>query len=376
VRVLHCITGLNVGGAEIMLHRLLRELGDRARDHAVLSLLPPGPVGAMIAGLGVPVADAGLGRGVPAPWRLARLRARARAFAPEVIHGWMYHGNLAASFVRAAGAAAPVLWSVHHSLQDPRNESRRTRAILRLSAALSPRIAAISYCSAVAAGQHEAIGFAPARRRILPNGVDTDEFRPDPGARARLAALCGAPPGRLLVGHVARDHPMKDAPALVRAIARLAADGREAHAVFVGAGHGDGSALREARRLGIEGRVSCFEARSDIAALTPGLDVFVLCSAWGEAFSLAAGEALSSGVPVAATDVGDTRLLVGEAGVVTPPRDPEALAAALARLDDLGPEGRRAMGLAGRRRVLGEFSLRGYARRTADLYDEALAATR
>jgi glycosyltransferase involved in cell wall biosynthesis len=104
----------------------------------------------------------------------------------------------------------------------------------------------------------------------------------------------------------------------------------------------------------------------------PGFDVYALCSAWGEAFSLAAGEAMASGVPAVVTDVGDSGWLVGDTGVVVPAGYSDALAAGLMRLLRLRPDERRALGQQARRRVQENFSLSLYVERHLALYEAAL----
>jgi glycosyltransferase involved in cell wall biosynthesis len=89
-----------------------------------------------------------------------------------------------------------------------------------------------------------------------------------------------------------------------------------------------------------------------------GFDVAALSSAWGEGFPNVLGEAMASGVPCVATDVGDCSWVIGPHGIIVPPRQSEALASALARLLDLGPDARQQLGLAGRARILQQFSLR------------------
>lgn len=374
-RVLHCITGLEVGGAEWMLCRYLRALGPAARRHRVLSLMRPGPLAAELEPLGVEISSLGLRRSLPGPGALFDLRRLVAEAQPDLLQGWMYHGNLVASAGGALAARrASVIWTIHHSLDDIANEPPLTRSVIRLGARLSRRVDAIAYCARQSARQHARFGFSSLREIVLPNGVDTDEFRPQPDARPRLRALCGFPEPSLVLGHVARAHPMKDPRALVRATALLRARGVAAHAVLIGAGHPEGPARIEARTLGVSEHVTTLGARDDIPALLPGFDVFVLCSAWGEAFSLALTEALASGVPAVATDVGDSAEILGETGAVVPPRDPEALAAAIATLAHMGTEGRRALGLAGRRRMEDNFSLRRYADRMCALQSATLLA--
>jgi glycosyltransferase involved in cell wall biosynthesis len=242
-------------------------------------------------------------------------------------------------------------------------------------ARMSSRTAAISYCSRISADQHESLGFDPERRVVIPNGVDCDEFRPRVEARARLTATFGIPAGRLIIGNVARAHPMKNHEGFVRTLARLHKDGYDVHGLIIGAGHEEGAARQAARALGIDDRLSTPGPRSDVAEFLSGLDLFLLSSAWGEAFPLSVAEAMASGVPVVVTDVGDCGWLVGRGELVARPKDPEAQAATVRRILDLSPSDRKSLGMAGRERVAENFSIKRYTERHVQLYETALAGS-
>ena len=122
------------------------------------------------------------------------------------------------------------------------------------------------------------------------------------------------------------------------------------------------------RESGIDAHVSLLGERTDIPALVAGFDVAALCSAWGEGFPNVLGEAMASGVPCVATDVGDCSWVVGPHGIIVPPRQSEAMANALARLIDLGSDARHQLGVAGRARILQHFSLQEVVRQYEALH--------
>lgn len=373
--ILHTITSLDVGGAQIMLQRLLGAT-DRGRfAPTVLSMMPSGVVAPPIAGLAIDVHSLGMRRGYPGPASLARLRRVARSAEPDLIQSWMYHGNIAGTLAWAWRRCCPCLvWSVHHSLVDLDRERPMTRALVRLSARLSRLPQAIVYCSKTSADQHEALGFEPARRVIIPNGIDTAQFRPDPAGRDRLVDLLGTADGLPLVGIVARTHPMKDHPNLIRAAARLRAAGIDLRLVLLGHGADSGNAALgvAVRSAGMSDRVHLLGERADVAHLVPGLDLVVSASAWGEAFPLAIGEAMACAVPCVVTDIGDCAWLVGDTGAVVPPRDSVALANAMQAILAMPPESRRALGIQARARIEENFGLEPVVRRYEELYDDLL----
>lgn len=371
--VLHVTTGLNVGGAEIMLMRFLGHLSSDSYKTSVISLMKPGPIGPLIEEKGISVVSMGMEPGKLFPAKLGSLRAAIRTGAPDLFHGWMYHGNLVASLASmTSGRAIPVIWSIHHSLHDIDNEKPLTARVIRTLSRMSRHTFAISYCSRIAADHHERYGFDQRRRVVIPNGVDTAEFKPDENARARLRALIGVPENRLIVGNFARFHPMKDQARLVDCVAELLARGLDVQALFIGEGHQNSLLAKRAAERGLSDRVSILGVRNDIRELAPGLDAFAMTSSWGESFSLAAAEAMASGVPAIVTDIGDCAWVVGDSDLVARPNDTQSIAAALERLLRLPRAERRDFGMRARARIEEHFSMREYVRRHAELYANAI----
>lgn len=373
--VLHTITGLHVGGAEAMLANLVEHSADARIRPIVLSMMAPGPVAGRIRASNVSVRTLDMREGAPSLAAAVRLAREARRIRPDLIQGWMHHGNLAATFASwSSPKRPPAIWNVRHSLVDIALEKPLTRAILRLEARLSRGTAAIVYNSRTAARQYEAFGFETERTIVIPNGFDCARWRPQPGARARLEREFGVSPESVVVAQVTRLHPMKDPETLVEAVRRVRERGLDAHLLLVGRGFERppaGLATRIKTSLPPE-RVTLAGERHDVAAWLAGVDILTLPSAWGEGFSNILGEALASGVPCVATDVGDSAWIVGEHGRIAAVRNPEAFAAALAELIELGPEGRRRMGEAGRARVVALFSLAESVRQYEALYEQVI----
>ncbi len=371
-RIMHVITGLDTGGAEMMLWKLLSATNDRHRQ-AVVSLTNTGPTGERIQGLGIPVHSLGLRPAAPSPLRALTLRSLTRQFSPHLIQGWLCHGNLMASL--AAGWARrrpPVIWCIRQSLYSLADERWLTAAVIRLNACLSSRVANIVYVSRTNRQQHEALGYDTSRGLVIPNGFDCRTFVPDDDARRQVRAELGVPQDAVLIGLVARYHPMKDHAGFLRAAAVVAEACPSVRFALVGRGIKEQPSLAALiTELGIASHVLLLGERHDTPRLTAALDI--ACSAsWAEAFCTAIGEAMACGVPCVATDVGDNACLVGDTGFCVPPRDPQALAQAILRMIDAGPERRRQIGAAARRRVEEEFSLPEIVSRYEALYEKHL----
>jgi len=238
---------------------------------------------------------------------------------------------------------------------------------------MSHKVQAIIYNSGEARAQYTKLGFDARRAIVIPNGFDCAQYAPRHGARDRLQSIFGIEGGMPIVGIVARNHPMKDIGTLVEAVTRLRQRGSDVHLLIVGPGMPD---LRKTLPgIGDADWITISDQRFDLPDWLPGLDAFVLSSAWGEAFPNVVGEAMASGVPCVATDVGDARWIVGKSGRIVPVRDAEAMQAALGEILALGPEARRDLGDEARRRILQLFSLKAVALEYAELYRKVLEET-
>jgi glycosyltransferase involved in cell wall biosynthesis len=211
---------------------------------------------------------------------------------------------------------------------------------------------------------------SPERAVVIPYGLDTTRFAPRDRAEARAAL--GIQPGSRVVGTVGRLNAQKGHTYLLQAAERLAEKRGDVQWVIAGDGELRVRLEEEARLRGLEPHVRFLGHRSDVPEVLAALDLFVLSSNF-EGMCFAVAEALAVEVPVVATDVGGVSQSVvdGETGLLVPPRDPVALAAAIERLLDDGIE-RARLGRAGRTRVEELYDLSAMAAATERLYLRAL----
>jgi glycosyltransferase involved in cell wall biosynthesis len=370
-RVLHVISGLEIGGAEMMLLKLL-SASRNYWDSMVVSLKDEGRIGSAIRELGLPLECLGIQNFSPDPRRFLALRRTVKKSRPEIIQGWMPHGNLAASIGQFASRnPAAVIWNIRMTLDEVEGEKAGTLRLIRFGAFLSSHPDAIIYNSRSGAAQHEKIGYRSAVSAVISNGFDCDIFRPDEGARCEIRERLGLGPDEVLVGLVARNHPIKDPLGFLRAAHLVSASHPKSRFLLVGNGltESDSNLIAFIRRHDLLGRVFLLGERQDVARITSALDI-ACSSSLAEGFSNAIGEAMACGVPCVVTDVGDSAYLVADTGLHVPPRNPEAFADAIRHLINVGPEMRKELGLSARKRIESEFSLPKIALRYDDLYQE------
>ena len=320
--VLHIITGLSTGGAENTLYNLLKGgFADQFNNH-VVSLIDEGTMGSLIKKSGVPVTSLGMRHGKPSFSSLRKLRRMVRELKPDLIQGWMYHGNLAATLARTMSPGTPALvWNTRHSLYDLAHEKPMTRQIIRANRFFSSVPDALLYNSELSRKQHEAFGYASLNGRVIPNGIDLQRFSFSGQAGKHVRAELGIPVEACVVGHVARFHPIKDHSTFLRAAESVALRYPDLHFVLCGRDVSmNNASLEKQVPAMLRNRFHLLGERSDVPGLMSAMDIFCQ-SSWSEAFPNVLGEAMAVGVPCVATDVGDSAIIVGDTGVMVPPRD-------------------------------------------------------
>ena len=208
------------------------------------------------------------------------------------------------------------------------------------------------------------------RTTFIPNGIPAPPPPTGKDVRAELGIGAEVP----LIGSVGFLRPQKAFDVLVRAAAALPSENREARILIVGDGEQREPLEALARDLGVQDRVSLLGRRLDVPDILAALDVAVCCSDY-EGSPLSIMEYMAASLPVVSTRVGGVPDLIddGVEGLLVPPRDPEALAAGIARVLR-APEEARAMGARGRERRAREFDIDVMVRRLEDLYRELYAA--
>ena len=300
-----------------------------------------------------------------------RLIGCLRRLSPDVVHGYLDVANVLA-WVGGRAAGARVVWGVRSSDRNLDWYDWSFRASLRVGATLSRHVDLLVFNSHAGLRHHvDHYGFDLRNTAVIPNGIDTERFRPSTEARQRVRRAWGLNDSEFLFGLVGRLDPMKDHGAFLDAMACLARRRPQIRAVCVG--DGSEAMVRRlakspaARALG--GRLRWEPARPDVECVLTALDGLVMCSANGEGFPNVVGEAMAAEVPCVVTAVGDAAMLLADPQRTVPPGDPRMLARACERLLDRPAAERRRMAAADRRRIVDHFSVQRLAERTGDLLE-------
>ncbi|HUZ76670.1 MAG TPA: glycosyltransferase [Chloroflexota bacterium] len=370
MKVLHLITDLDVGGAEMMLFKLVTQPACAGIQPVVVSMKSPGSIGHELArqGIGVHALHVGLDPGSPvAVGRLIQLLRQER---PDVVQTWMYHADLLGLVCAAAAGIRQVIWNVRCSNLRLGDYSIVTRLLRGACARFSPYPAGIVVNSRSGRDFHTALGYRARAWHVIPNGFDTDRFQPDASRRQQQREALGLDGDVPVIGLAARVDQMKDHPTFLMAAAKLRRTHPTVRFVLAGRGTADrcGPIARWIAELGLGQVVSVLGEVHDMAAWYPALDICALSSAYGEGFPNVLGEAMACGLPCVSTAVGDAADIIGDTGLVVPVGNPDALAQAWADLIQRGAAARSHLGARARDRVVERYSLKAVAGQYARLY--------
>lgn len=366
-RVLWLAKGLGLGGAERLLVTSAAHIDTSRFDVQIAYLLAYKD--AFVPDLqaaGVMVHCLDQRRALDPRWTL-QLRRFVRRESIDVVHTHMP--------VPAVGARLALLGTGVRLVHTEHNVWDRYRRLTYWANAVTYRrnSAVIAVSQAVADTIKPWSAPRQGRVTVVHHGVEVGQAVRDGASSARARAMLGLPPEAFVIGTVGNLTAKKDQATMLAAVARLKADIPVLRLVLVGSGPLETELKEQARRLGISDIVLFTGMRNDVPAILPALDVFCLSSSH-EGLSIALVEALLTGLPTVATNVGGLPEVITHEieGLLVPPADPAAFAAALRRLYD-EPASRQAMSLAAVARAR-YFDAGAATRRIEQIYDTVIPA--
>ncbi|TDA69489.1 MAG: glycosyltransferase [Clostridia bacterium] len=367
MRTIFLTTGLAYGGAETQLVNLATRLKKRGWDVRVISMLPPQAFTEELQAAGIPLATLNMRRGVPDPRAVFKLVAIFRQWRPRILTTFMFHANLLGRIAGRLGGVPIIVSSIRNeNFGGPRRDQ-----VLRLTDWMGD---VTTTNSRLAADSLVKRGVVPAARiRVIPNGLVLDKFLPNGSDRTSFRQQLGIAEDDFLWLSVGRLEEQKDYPTLLQALQILGHKGQKAQLRVAGQGPLLENLQRQAADLGISDRVVFLGLRRDIPLLLNAADGFVLSSAW-EGLPNVVMEAMAAAKPVVATSVGGVPELVqeGVSGYMVPPRNAEALAAAMGKMMAIPEAERKVMGQAGRAHIEANYSLDRVVDRWDELYENLL----
>jgi glycosyltransferase involved in cell wall biosynthesis len=354
-----------IGGAERQVILLARGLAARSWRVTIITLSGmDGEARTELHAAGVNFLSLQMRKGLADPHGWIRLNAWLRREQPHILHAHLPHATWLARWSRLAAPVRVVVDTIHTA----GTGTPGRRLGYQLSNWLSNKVTAVSQGAAKAWTAARMVG--ANRIEIVPNGIDTEAWKPDPAARAALRAELGLRDEFLWLA-AGRLEPVKNFSALLYAI-----PGLPGHAQLVIAGTGSQSeALRsQARALGIESSVRLPGFQPNLLRWMQAADGFVLSSQW-EGLPMSLLEAGACGLPCVSTAVaGATEIVLdGQTGFLAPVGDQKALCAAMRRLMTMNAGERQTMGAAARQNIAARYSIQSVLNLWENLYARLLA---
>jgi len=369
IRVAYVIHTFEMGGLERCAARLADHLDPAKFEPMIVCLNRSGAAAQWIRRTDVPIVELNKrpGNDPLVVWRLAKTFRRRRV---DIVHshnwGTLLESALARSFARVPGHV-----HAEHGLELADLQIGRWRRRLRGRAARWA-LDQVDVVVAVADGVRERLnsrfGFPAEKVRLIPNGVESASENAPAEQRSRIRRSLAIPDDALVIGSIGRLAPVKDFGTAIQAVRRVAADGTDVHLVLVGDGP-EKETLADKAAAGLAGVVHLVGQQRNIAPYLAAMDLYVNSSI-SEGMSLSILEAMSAGLPLAVTDVGENASLVdGDpcCGLVAPPQSPEKLAHALTELANDATR-RRRFGQCAQQRFERDFSVQQMVTRYENLY--------
>lgn len=368
--VCHIIIGLDVGGAELALRRLVVDHSSRfSCQHIIFSLTGVGKIGSELIKLNYDVYHLGMNGVAQLPVTLARLFVLIKKIQPDIVQTWMYHSDLLGGLAARLAGIDRVIWGVR-STDIRQGGSRATLFIRKLCALLSHIVPSKIVCAANASRiVHEGVGYAPEKMVVIPNGYDLAKLIATSDDVHAIRQACGLLPNDRVIGSVGRFSPVKNHALFIASANRLLSIHPNVKFLLVGRGldQTNPEIMRLIQGTQRPGAFVLLGERSDVASCFKAMDIFCLHSST-EGFPNVLGEAMAMGLPCVTTDVGDAAFLLDRYGLVVPSKDPDALANALDNLLRRDTSELKSMGEAAKLRIYSEFSMKAMTDRFHQLY--------
>lgn len=335
--ILHIISGLSVGGAEMMLVKLLANKGYKDKFKiTVVSLRATGELSSCLKNIGIDVKCLNFGEGfyknIFSMYELIRI---IKTLKPDLIQTWLYHADFIGGIVGYIFNTAPIIWGIHNSYLD-RTAKLSTKWILKICVKLSSKVPyKIISCSECAKNIHLNIGYCD-KFEYIPNGFDINVLRPDLKARKKIRAELSIQENEVVFGLIARFDPLKDHNNFLEAAKRVSKKNKGCKFLLCGKDINwrNDQLVDAIKKVNLENKIYLLDKREDIPQIMNAID-FCVVSSKSEAFPMVLGESMAVGTPCITTNVGDAKKIINGIGFCVEAENSLELADAMLRACDL-----------------------------------------
>mgnify|MGYP003369927646 CR=1 FL=1 len=324
-KITHIIVGLNNGGAEMMLYKLLKYSDRDKYDFQIISMMDEGIMGKRIKELGIPIYTLNMKRGIPSLKSI--FKAIKICKNTDLIQTWMYHADLL-GFIIAKILKKRIIWGIRRSNLEKDKNKKSTLLIIKINAFLSKWTDTVISCSIVAKENHIKYGYNSKNIKVIPNGFELEKFYYIEDAKNKLSKEFPILMDKLIFSLVARYEILKDHKTCLEAM-KIVKEKFNQNFILLLCGTNINQENEELINLIIknklENNVLLLDRRDDIPIIMSATDIYISSSS-GEGFSNVIGEAMACETPCVVTNVGDSAYIVESTGRIVERQNSEKLA--------------------------------------------------
>lgn len=370
-KITHIINGLDLGGAETALYRLLLSMQGSNYEYSVIVLGEAGHYSPNIEALGIPIHYLGVKK-KPFIKAFYCLIVLIRQIQPDIVQTWLYHSDLIGGLSAKLCGIKKIIWGIRCEGIGLKKTTKRIQQLCALMSWIVPDF--IIANSQRAADNHRQAGYNYKKIHVIPNGFDSAIFSQNRDTTFLQNIINKSLPlDALFIGTLARFHNDKDYPNLVQAIDMICKLHHNIYFVLCGPGCNDENSEFVALLNTLEHRehVILIDGIDDSVAYLNALDIFVLTSKT-EAFPNSLAEAMLCELPCIATDVGEVREIMGNTGLLIPSQDPQALAAACSVMIKKSKKERQQLGHLAREKIEEKYSMAKNRLKVSAIYEQLI----
>lgn len=326
-KIVHIIIGLNIGGAELMLKRLVLNSSKLEHfEHSVISLTDQGIIGSELQEQGIKVYSLGMNSLHNIPLTMFKLRRLLKKINPDVVQTWMYHADLLGGLTAKSLGIKKIIWGIR-TTDVSQGKSKLTIHLSKLCAKLSYVIPDSIICAAYASMEHHIrIGYDETKMTVIPNGYHLDTLRANQEDGNKIRQQNGLTEKDIVVGSIGRFNPIKNQKLFIETAAKLVKENPQIKFIMVGRDitKNNEELMSWINEYGMEENFRLLGQRSDIPQCLKAMNVFCLHSKT-EGFPNILVEAIASGTPCVSVDVGDAKYILRDNRYIVPKNDSEQL---------------------------------------------------
>lgn len=319
MKIVHVIIGLNVGGAELMLKRLVLHSQKTSQfQHSVISLTDSGIIGSDLEEQSIKVHTLGMKSVASVPKVFLQLKNLLKEIQPDVVQTWMYHADFLGGIAAKSVGIKNIIWGIR-TTDVSQGASKQTVYLSKLCAKLSYYIPDTIVCAArVSKDYHIGIGYDESKMIVIPNGFDVEALSSTKEEGLEVREQVGLSVDDIVIGSVGRFNPVKNQKLFVDVAAQLLKDFPDLKFMLVGRDNTieNQELVSWIKKYGITDSFKLLGQRNDIPNCLQAMDIFCLHSKT-EGFPNVVGEAILSDTICVAANVGDVDVLLDEESIAS-----------------------------------------------------------